>query len=256
MPTLFEWLAGRADAAPTDDEAPREPARGRGLLTDPEFVAYVSHEMRTPLDAIVGYSELLHEDAAVLRQTTFLPDLERIRRASERVVSLVDDLVDLSGVLHGVVRPAITPFAAGALVRRVAVAAAARVPEASVNVVVGDVEGVGDVASDAELVAKALTNVVRHLAGFDRDGDIRIDATRPGDEAGGWVAFSVAHAGVVLRRFEVDDLVRSGAIPTYGAGLAAVVARELCLLLGGELMVRSGPGFGTVVTAAIPDRAR
>ena len=63
-----------------------------------QFLASMSHELRTPLNAIIGYSEMLQEEAEDLGQDRFLPDLMKIREAGKHLLSLINDVLDLSKI--------------------------------------------------------------------------------------------------------------------------------------------------------------
>jgi len=64
-------------------------------------VANMSHELRTPLNAIIGYSEMLQEEAEDLGQKEFLPDLKNIHIAGKHLLSLINDILDLSKIEAG-----------------------------------------------------------------------------------------------------------------------------------------------------------
>ena len=86
-----------------------------------QFLASMSHELRTPLNAIIGYSEMLHEEAEDLGQDTFLPDLVKIREAGRHLLSLINDILDLSKIEAGKMDVLIEDFEVGALIARGAV---------------------------------------------------------------------------------------------------------------------------------------
>lgn len=62
------------------------------------FLANMSHELRTPLNAVILYSELLQEEAQDRGATDFLPDLEKIRAAGQHLLSLINNILDLSKI--------------------------------------------------------------------------------------------------------------------------------------------------------------
>ena len=66
-----------------------------------EFLAAMSHELRTPLNAIIGYSEMLKEEAEHLNQEDFIPDLQRIHDAGTHLLTLINDILDLSKIEAG-----------------------------------------------------------------------------------------------------------------------------------------------------------
>ena len=77
-----------------DDEAVASGQQGQGLEA---FGAHVRHELRTPINTILGYCEMLTEDAEDMDEQDLLPDLNRIHTATERLLSLIDDIVKFSG---------------------------------------------------------------------------------------------------------------------------------------------------------------
>src|SRR5688572_24506162 len=66
-----------------------------------QFLANMSHELRTPLNAIVGYALLLHEDAVAAGQSEAAGDIDRILRAARHLVSLINDILDISKIEAG-----------------------------------------------------------------------------------------------------------------------------------------------------------
>src|SRR5262249_59637576 len=66
-----------------------------------QFLAAMSHELRTPLNAIIGYSEILQEDAEAANNTAALKDLGRIHAAGKHLLTLINDILDLSKIEAG-----------------------------------------------------------------------------------------------------------------------------------------------------------
>src|ERR1700753_2080849 len=66
-----------------------------------QFLANMSHELRTPMNAIIGYSEMLADEAEDLNLTQFVPDLKKIRTAGKQLLSLINDILDLSKIEAG-----------------------------------------------------------------------------------------------------------------------------------------------------------
>src|SRR5262249_13325881 len=69
--------------------------------TKSQFLANMSHELRTPLNAMLGYSEMLKEEAEDLEQQSLIPDLDKIHTAGKHLLSLINDILDLSKIEAG-----------------------------------------------------------------------------------------------------------------------------------------------------------
>ncbi len=83
------------------------------------FLANMSHELRTPLNAVIGYSEMLYEEAEEVGQEAFMPDLEKIRGAGKYLLSLINDILDLSKIEAGKMDVFVEEFDVGALIAEV-----------------------------------------------------------------------------------------------------------------------------------------
>src|SRR5688572_16765886 len=96
---LTEQLADR-DVEITQLKADVAAAEAAGVAKL-QFLANMSHELRTPLNAIVGYALLLHEDAVAAGQSEAAGDIDRILRAARHLVSLINDILDISKIEAG-----------------------------------------------------------------------------------------------------------------------------------------------------------
>ena len=83
------------------------------------FLANMSHELRTPLNAILGYSEILQEEAADQGIPEFLPDLQKIHRAGKHLLSLINDILDLSKIEAGKMELYLETFSISKLIEEV-----------------------------------------------------------------------------------------------------------------------------------------
>ncbi|MBF8262146.1 MAG: histidine kinase,HAMP protein,histidine kinase,cache, partial [candidate division NC10 bacterium] len=84
-----------------------------------EFLANMSHELRTPLNAIIGYSEMLEEEAGDLGQEAFVPDLQKIHGAGKHLLSLINNVLDLSKIEAGKMDLYLENFAIASMVQEV-----------------------------------------------------------------------------------------------------------------------------------------
>ncbi len=227
-----------------------------------QFLATMSHELRTPLNAIIGYSELLMEvgaekGAAAEGQR----DLERIRGAGTRLLSMINDVLDLSKIEAGGLVAMVQPVAVAGLMDE---AAATVAPAAAANgnrVLVEGAELLGDAETDGFKLGQCLLNLMSNAAKFTRGGDIILRARRERCEDGDWLVFDVADTGIGIspeaqaRLFQ--PFVQADATTTRaygGTGLGLAITRRLAQLLGGDVSIKSALGEGSVFTLRVPAR--
>ncbi|HEU4885069.1 MAG TPA: ATP-binding protein [Longimicrobium sp.] len=221
-----------------------------------QFMSYMGHEFRTPLDSILALSGLLlnHVDgpleAEQEKQVTF------IRRSAQDLLALVDDLLDTARVEAGkaAVRP--TPFTVAELFNALRATLRPLLVGESTQLWFDDASGVPPLLTDEPKVAQILRNLVSNALKFTEAGEVRVHArVAEGDR----IIFTVADTGVGIaaedqaRIFEdfaqVDGTVQRR---RRGTGLGLPLSRKLAELLGGTLGVESEPGQGSVFTLELP----
>jgi signal transduction histidine kinase len=225
------------------------------------FLANASHELRTPINAIVGYNGLALEGVygqlpAPLRQAH-----ERIKAAADHLLHVVDDVLDLSKIELGRMTVEAQPLDVPALLASVAdvVEPVAQMKGVRVDVTVA--RDLPRVKSDARHVRHALLNLASNAIKFTERGAIFLAAERDARAPDSRVAFIVGDTGVgiapqdLARIFEEFEQVRPGGRGDSlerGVGLGLAVARRLAQLLGGEIEVTSRVGEGSRFVLSIP----
>jgi len=221
-----------------------------------DFVANVSHELKTPLTAIRGFAETLR--ASEVPEAQRHAFLEVILRHAERLARLIDDILELSRV-EGRQQPFVAAEVdvarvATLLLRDLAPQFEARQLRA---VVVPEARGVA--FADRRAVEQILGNLLENAAKYTEPGG-RIEV-RVG-EAGDEVRIEVADTGIgipaedlprIFERFYRVDKARSRDLGGTGLGLAIV--KHLAQAQGGEVSVRSRPGEGSTFTVVLPRAA-
>jgi adenylate cyclase len=221
------------------------------------FLARASHELRTPLASLVGYAELLLEDASAVTRADLERDAGRIVKAGRQLARLVDDLLDLSRI-----DTTRLPVELGDVGLAAALGDAADVvrPLAAGNgnrLAIRIDEGAGTVRTDPRRLQQILVNLLGNAAKFTRDGEIRVGAREERRGASRWTVLEVSDTGIGMTRNEAarafDEFWQARPGPGTGAGLGLPIARRLTELLGGTIEVASTPGAGTTVTVALPE---
>jgi signal transduction histidine kinase len=221
------------------------------------FLAHMSHEVRTPLNAIVGYSEMLAEELTARGAEDLLPDLEKIRRAAGHQVALVSEALDLGKIEAGKAELHLTEFDAARLVRETAETAWPLVKKGHNLLETSGLEGLGTVLSDEGKLRQVLLNLLSNAARFTEKGTVRVDAGR----AAGVLTIRVSDTGIGMTPEQLERVFTpyaqagSGTSARYGGtGLGLVISRGYCELLRGSLEVESEAGRGSTFTVRVPER--
>ncbi|MGE3707618.1 MAG: ATP-binding protein [Vicinamibacterales bacterium] len=219
------------------------------------FLATMSHELRTPLNAIIGYSEMLQEEALDVGQTGCVSDLGKITSAGRHLLTLINDILDLSKIEAGRMELTVEPFELPRLVADVAVSVRPLVEKNGNTLTVDTAAGPAIVAADAMRVRQALLNLVSNAAKFTERGAIRV-TTRT---AAPWVQIAVQDTGIGLAPEEAarlfTEFTQADASTTRkygGSGLGLAISQRLCRLMGGAISVDSVKGRGSTFTISLP----
>ena len=231
-----------------------------------EFVANMSHEFRTPLNAIIGYGEMLREDAEDAGNEQAIQDLTRVDNAARHLLSLINAVLDLSKIEAGRVTLDLQTFDVKTLVGVVQSLVATLASQNDNELVVCVADDVGDMTSDDTKVRQCLFNLLSNACKFTKEGEIRLEVTRQSDEGdqdagpeGDWLVFTVSDSGIGMTPeqleivFEPFTQAESSIERHYGGtGLGLPITERFAKLMGGTLTVESTPGEGTSFTMRVP----
>jgi len=220
-----------------------------------QFLANMSHELRTPLSAVIGYSEMLEEEMEETGEENLLGDVRKIQSNARHLLSLINDVLDLSKIEADRMTTYAETFAVEELVRGVASTVASLVQQKDNEIVLDLAPDLGEMRTDQVKLRQCLFNLVSNAAKFTVNGRIVLRASRSGDE----VAFSVADSGIgmtpeqlerLFERFTQADVSTTRRFGGTGLGLA--ITRAFCRLLGGDVDVASTYGEGSTFTIRLP----
>jgi signal transduction histidine kinase len=219
-----------------------------------EFLANISHELRTPLTSVLGHIAIMSEGISGPLTGEQRSDLGRVRRASERLLGLIDDLLELTTLKRGGLELTIEEFDPRALLREVVDATRAvpagvalRVEEPSTQLAM--------MRSDRKKIAKILASLLGNACKFTERGEI-VASLEVGD---GRVTYRVRDTGIGIPAdahemvFDEFRQVDGSATRRYGgSGLGLALSRRLARLLGGEISLESAPDHGSTFTVVLP----
>jgi hypothetical protein len=224
-----------------------------------QFLASMSHELRTPLNAILGYSEMLQEEATERGQPDLIPDLQRIQVAGKHLLTLINDVLDLSKIEAGRME-----FLPETFDVREAVATVVDTirPLMATNRNRLDVRIAADAGlmhADLTRTRQVLLNLLSNASKFTEDGVITLDLRRESADGAAWIVFRVSDTGIgmtpeqMTRLFQAFSQAEASTSRRYGGtGLGLAISKRFCELMGGTVTVESAIGKGSSFTVRLP----
>jgi signal transduction histidine kinase len=219
-----------------------------------DFVANVSHELKTPLTAIRGFAETLVSELTDRVQHTQFADT--IRANAERMQHLVDDLLDLSRIESGGWTPAPHPLDVAAAAADALAPLQHLASQRGVTLRVSVGRDAATVRADAVALRQALTNLIENAVRYTpRGGEVVVSSHS--DAAGIWIVVRDTGAGIapehlprIFERFYRADAARSRA--EGGTGLGLAIVKHLVEAHGGRVAAESDVGQGTTISLLFP----
>jgi len=219
-----------------------------------DFVSHVSYELRTPLNSMLGFAQMLAEPA-------FGPLAEKQREYVDDILSsgttlraIVDDILDLATIDAGTLELKLAPVNVRDVIEAARQGVEERLKQEDVTLEIKIAPGVDSVVADARRITQILYNLLSNAIGFSAPGGtIKLGCVSEGS----MTAFTVADQGVgipedyqqaVFDRFES----RTQGSRHRGAGLGLSIVKSLAEAHGGAVSLASMPGKGTRVTVLLP----
>lgn len=224
------------------------PPPPRPETTVESSLARISHEVRTPLNALLGYVELLQEDSV----GEAAADLMRVRSAALQVFGIVTSALDLQRLNDGTYTMRPEPLAMSELAREVGDSVRIEA-EANGNRLLVTTDPVLAPSLDRRMVRSILFNLAANACRYTANGTVTIEARAVGSR----MHLVVTDSGIGMTERQIDELFGDGSAVgqppmASGPGYGVAVARGFTDVLGGKLGITSTPGKGTRVTADLP----
>ncbi|NQX88395.1 MAG: HAMP domain-containing histidine kinase [Halioglobus sp.] len=225
------------------------------------FLANVSHELRTPLNAIIGYSEMLQDemgDRGDINREQVQQDLGTIGNSGQQLLTLIDDILDLSKIETGKMSLYCIDFNPADIIHQACDVLSPLLKKNQNELYLESLQQLPNFHSDAAKFRQVFTNLLSNANKFTQQGRISVSA-RTLSERPHWVEFAVKDTGIGMSDAQIDkvfDAFVQADLSTSanygGTGLGLAICRNFCELMGGSIRVKSQPGGGSTFTVQLP----
>ena len=226
--------------------------------TKSDFFASISHDIRTPLNSIIGFTQLLQTETDEDLKGEYL---QNIAFSGETLLALVNDVLDIFRLDAGRMPLCRTMFDPACLLRRVLATFAPTAAEKGIELK-ANVAGLPWLSLDEKRVRRLLFNLIGNAVKYTDEGRISVEASfTPVDDTVGRVRFVVQDTGIGISPQDLDKIGRpyvrlnSDATGRGGTGLGLSICRRLVEESGGTLSISSELGKGTTVVVELPQVA-
>ena len=224
-----------------------------------KFFANMSHELRTPLNAILGYGEMLYEDCEDLGYEDLLPDLKKITSAGSHLLSLINNILDLSKIEAGKMELFVTNFEIENMIDTIKDVSAPLASKNDNQFVINFDGAMGAMSQDETKLRQCLTNFLSNAFKFTKNGTVTLDIKSEEVNSVENINFSVTDTGAgmspegVAKVFEEYTQAERSTSANYGGtGLGLPISKKFAELMGGDVTVTSEEGVGSVFSIIVP----
>ena len=234
-------------------------ARDEALLASKhksEFLANMSHELRTPMNAILGYTEMAIEELEGQEFDELVADLKRVIKATDQLMSLIDNILDLSKIEAGHMELYIEPVDFREVIQEAVDTAQPLIKKNNNELHMEIVNDSGDeLLIDGGKLRQILLNLLSNAAKFTKNGRIDLLAQHDANS----LTFSITDTGIGMteeQQLHIFEEFRQADMSTTrdygGTGLGLAISQRFCQMMGGEISLKSTAGEGSRFTVDIP----
>ncbi len=223
-----------------------------------QFLANMSHELRTPLNAIIGYSEMLAEEAIDADSNTQSLDLVKISSAGNHLLSLINEILDLSKIEAGHMELFLEEVDIRKLCNDVITTTQPLAEKNNNCLEFLPLNDLGKIRSDSTKLRQILFNLISNAIKFTQNGLIVLSVRSEKIKTEDWIILDVKDSGIGMtetqlsRVFEPFSQADSSTTKKYGGtGLGLAITKRFCEMLGGDVTVISNHNEGSTFTVRI-----
>jgi signal transduction histidine kinase len=223
-----------------------------------QFLSSMSHELRTPLNAIIGLTEMMVTNAARFGTEKAMEPLRRVNAAGTHLLSLINEILDLSKIEAGKLELNPEPINLARLIDEV-VGTAGQLAEKNKNrLIVEAQENLERLTADSMRLKQILLNLLSNACKFTKEGDVALRVRMVADGRD-WIELAVADTGIGMtpeqqaKLFEEFSQADATTAQRFGGtGLGLAITRKLARMMGGDVTVTSEQGKGSLFTVRLP----
>ena len=248
----------RAEVAQGEAENAKDAAEAANMAKS-SFLANMSHELRTPLSAVIGYSEMMEEEVEDIGAQALLTDLGKIKSNARHLLSLINDVLDLSKVEANRMDTYAEDVSVSALVEEAAATIGTLVGQKDNRLVLEVAPDAGAMHTDVVKLRQCLFNLMSNASKFTEKGTVTLHVHREGEMDEACLVFRVSDTGIGMTEEQLGRLFQrftqadeSTTRKFGGTGLGLALTRAFAHLLGGDISVESTFGEGTTFTLRLP----
>ncbi len=216
----------------------------------------MSHELRTPLNAIIGYSEMVSEK---IEDAQSKEDLQRIYQSGQHLLTLINDILDISKIESGKMELYLEDFSIRGLIKEALATAAPLIAKNHNQLHLELAPDLGIMRADIMKVRQALLNLLSNAAKFTLNGSITFNVRRLHEHGEDWLLMSVRDTGIGMTReqqrkiFEPFSQVDASTTRKFGGtGLGLTITQSFCEMMGGSISGSSVKDEGSTFVIRLP----
>ncbi len=222
-----------------------------------QFLSNMSHELRTPLNAVIGYSEMLSEELEEKGVTEFVPDLNKINTAGKHLLTLINDILDISKIEAGKMEFVFEDIDLKKLLNEIEVMARPLAATKNNKFILKNLSDITFMHNDGTKIKQCLLNLIGNACKFTEDGTVTLNVVSSEKDGKKAVRFDVIDTGVGISDRNLDKLFKAfvqvtSPLAQGGTGLGLYLTLKFCHLMGGTVSVSSVLDKGTTFTMILP----
>ena len=224
-----------------------------------KFLANMTHELRTPMNAIIGYTELLLEETHEKNLVEIHSDLAKIGSSAKILLQLINEILDLSKIEAGKMEIYLDSFKIQEIIETAIHNIEPMVQKNKNTLKLQCDENLGYMVADMNRVRQTLINLLSNANKFTENGEITLEVTRIKKQDIPWVIFKVTDTGIGIPQDKLRSIFSeftqadsSTNRKFGGTGLGLAISQRFCRMMGGSIAVASEMNKGSTFTVQLP----